>query len=102
MVYENLYEDDDFDILFEEDDGEYWDEGVKENLDHILSRHPGYSHIVRIRNFTRQTLSDIDDWLNENCEAKFERIGWSAGCSTSVGVVFTNSMDAVMFKLRWC
>lgn len=93
-------EDDDLDLLLDDDADEDWDDSVM--LPHILAKHPEFSHILRLRGFTAATLLEVDEWLAAHCKAAFQRIGWTAGCSSSVGVVFTDITDALYFKLRWC
>lgn len=100
MPHDGLHEDeDDLDYLLDEDDDD-WDESAM--LPEILAKHPEFSHLVRLRGFTLDTLREVDAWLPSSCKAAFRRIGWSSGCSTSVGVLFVDITDALMFKLRWC
>lgn len=82
--------------LFEEDDFEDADFAPS-----INSKFPGW-YLVRMYGFTWNTMSDIKDWCASNTKfGEWEAVGWSNGCSTSVGVVFESGKDAMMFKLRW-
>lgn len=101
-LYDDEEDDDDdyLDILLDDDADEDWDDSVM--LPNILKNHPEFEHILRIRAFSATTLRDIDEWLSDNCREAYKRIGWSAGCSSSVGVLFSDITDALLFKLRWC
>lgn len=82
--------------LFDEDDFEDSDFAPS-----INSKFPGW-FLVRMFGFTWQSMGEIKEWCTNNTKfGAWEAVGWSGGCSTSVGVVFENSKDAMMFKLRW-
>lgn len=57
--------------------------------------------LVKLVNFSATTLIEVEDWLRENCQRPYKRVGWSEACSTKVGVAFENATEAVLFKLRW-
>jgi len=82
--------------LFEEDDFEDADFAPS-----INSKFPGW-YLVRMFGFTWSNMGEIKTWCEE-CTSfgGWEAVGWSSGCSTSVGVVFESPKDAMMFKLRW-
>lgn len=82
--------------LFEDDDFEDSDFAPS-----INSKFPGW-FLVRMFGFTWQSMGEIKQWCTDNtCFGGWEAVGWSSGCSTSVGVVFESPKDAMMFKLRW-
>ncbi len=60
-----------------------------------------YPHILKVINYTPRSLQEQEEWLAENCREKWERIGWSSGCSYTVALGFKNHIDAVMYRLRW-
>jgi len=69
--------------------------------DSVNSKYPGW-YLVRITGFIASTFSEMKPWLDENVKfGQFAKVGWSSGCSSSVGVVFESGKDAMMFKLRW-
>lgn len=82
--------------MFEED--EFPDHDF---VDSVNSRYPGW-YLVRITGFIASTFNEMLPWLEENTKfGQFKRVGWSSGCSSSVGVIFENGKDAMIFKLRW-
>lgn len=62
---------------------------------------PDSWYVMKITRFDSQKLIQIMEWLKDNCVAKYERVGWSSGCSTTVGIAFENQHDAIMYTLRW-
>ncbi len=60
-------------------------------------------YLIKVINFGRpgRSLKEIEEWLAENCDYGFRRVGWSSSCTTKVGVAFENSNEAFFFKLRW-
>ena len=97
-----------------EDDTDELDDGDDESelmTDDSWEDHPGFIalkakmpagwHIVKIINYTYALLQEIDQWLKNECRAKYKRVGFSSGCSTKVAVEFEDLVDATMFKLRW-
>jgi hypothetical protein len=82
--------------MFEEDE---WEDGDFQHSIH--AKFPNW-YLVKMTGFTAVTYAEVAPWLEENVKfGKYERVGWSDGCSTSVGVVFEHGRDAMMFKLRW-
>lgn len=67
----------------------------------VNAKYPGW-YLVRMTGFIASTFTEMLPWLEENVKfGQFKKVGWSDGCSSSVGVVFENGKDAMMFKLRW-
>lgn len=82
--------------MFEEDE---WENGDFQHSIH--AKFPNW-YLVKMTRFTAAIYAEVAPWLEENVKfGKYERVGWSDGCSTSVGVVFEHGRDAMMFKLRW-
>lgn len=82
--------------MFEEDE---WEDGDFQQSIH--TKFPGW-YLIKMTGFTAVTYAEVAPWLVDNVKfGKYERVGWSDGCSTSVGVVFEHGRDAMMFKLRW-
>ena len=82
--------------LYEEDDFEDSDFSPSINV-----KFPGW-YLVRMFGFTWQTMGEVKEWCTTNTRfGGWEAVGWASGCSSSVGVVFENPKDAMMFKLRW-
>lgn len=89
-------EDDEDDYIFDDDD---WDDA--DFPQRYLDKYPGY-HMLKIQNFNRGKLADIDRWCQLHLiNGHYERVGWTSGCSTSVGIVIEDATDAMMFKLAW-
>ncbi len=57
--------------------------------------------MVKVIDFTARSFSEIETWLKENCRAQFKKVGFKSGCSYNVAVQFEDTVDAIMFKLRW-
>ena len=57
--------------------------------------------IVKVVNFGFRSLDQMKTWLKDNCKSKYKQVGFHSGCSYNVGVQFEDSVDAIMFKLRW-
>ena len=103
---EDIEDDDDLD-----DDDYIDDEETELMTDDSWEDHPGFIelkakmprgwHIVKIINYTYAMIQEIDQWLKDECRAKYKRVGFSSGCSTKVAVQFEDLVDATMFKLRW-
>jgi hypothetical protein len=81
--------------LWDEDD---WEDGDFESS--INAKYPGW-FLVKMPGFTQKTFDQVDPWLVENTGHLYSKVGWDSGCSTSVGVVFQSTRDAMLFKLRW-
>jgi len=82
--------------LFEEDDFEDGDFAPS-----INAKFPGW-YLVRMQGFGWQTMGEVKEWCANNVRfGGWEAVGWTSGCSTSVGVVLESGKDAMMFKLRW-
>jgi hypothetical protein len=88
--------DEDYDDFVGEDE---WEDGP--TIDRIKANYPDSWVVVKVINFTNNTLSDVKDWCLNNCMANYAHIGWDSGCSYTVGVIFESHTDAVMFKLTW-
>jgi hypothetical protein len=86
----------DYDDFVGEDE---WEDGLA--IDTIKAKHPDHWVVVKVINFTAQTLADVKEWCINNCSHPYEHVGWDSGCSYTVGVIFSNHTDAVMFKLVW-
>lgn len=94
MTHDND-DDDDWDV-WEDDD---WEDN--EFLAKVSERLPGW-HLMKMQNFNRSTFMQVEKWLKSNVKfGAYETLGWSAGCSYSVGVAFENGKDAMLCKLRW-
>jgi hypothetical protein len=89
-------DDDDDDYIFEED---LWEDLAFPAR--IADEYPNW-HQLRIRNFTSNKLNEIKEWCAENIKrGKWNTVGWTSGCSSSVGVVIENGRDAMLYRLRW-
>jgi hypothetical protein len=84
------------DAMFEEDefpDGDF--------VQSIHAKYPDW-YLVRVTGFIAATFMQMKPWLDSNVKfGQYKKVGWDSGCSSSVGVVFENPKDAMMFKLRW-
>jgi hypothetical protein len=58
-------------------------------------------HILKVIRYTGRSFVELDEWLKENCRGTYKRIGWASGCSTTVAVVFWDTTDAVLYRMRW-
>ncbi len=92
----NLEED--LDELLDDDDDDW--EDSKAYAD-ILRELPEGWQLVKVFSYNYQTLLDIREWCEENCQGPYKEVNWSAGCSYSTGIQFELDMDTVLFKLRW-
>ena len=82
--------------LFEDDEFEDGDFAPT-----INSKFPGW-YLVRMYGFNWMSMVEVKEWCQDNTKfGSWEAVGWSTGCSSSVGVVFESPKDAMMFKLRW-
>jgi hypothetical protein len=89
-------EDLDYDEFVGEDE---WEDYVAVN--DILKKYPPDWYLVKAVNFTYGTMADMKQWCIDNCNSKYEHVGWDSGCSYTVGVIFESHMDAILFKLTW-
>ena len=97
----------------EDDDDDDWIDDYDDELlgEDQWEDHPGYMkikaampagwYIVKCVDFNWRDLTEMRKWLSSNCRAAFKEVGFSTGCSSKVAVQFADSVDAVMFKLRW-
>lgn len=82
--------------IYDEDDFEDGDFAPS-----INSKFPGW-YLVRMYGFNWMSMVEVKEWCQDNTKfGSWEAVGWSTGCSSSVGVVFESPKDAMMFKLRW-
>jgi hypothetical protein len=82
--------------LFEEDE---WEDG--DFVESIHKKFPNW-YLVKMLGFSWSTFIPVEEWCKENVKhGEWKKVGWETGCSYSVGVVFSHSRDAMMFKLRW-
>ncbi len=99
------------DDLDDEDD-DYWDNdegdllGIDEWEDNpaaqkLYREMPKGWHMVKVVNFTFRSMKEMEDWLKQECTAKYKQVGFRSGCSYNVAVQFQSVVDATMFKLRW-
>lgn len=58
-------------------------------------------YLLKVVNFDHTKLLAMEQWLKDNCQHEYRRVGWSSGCSTKVGVAFSNMNDAFFYKMRW-
>jgi hypothetical protein len=81
-------------------DEEDWEDG--DFVKFVADKFPSW-HLVRLNNFTARTFPVVEAWLKEGNVrfGQYEPIGWTSGCAYSVGVVFEDRRDAMIFKLRW-
>jgi hypothetical protein len=102
MMYDDFDDDDDFlddaDDFFEED--EFEDQAGMEWIKKD-QKIPDEWIIVKVIDFNANLLTQIDEWLMENCHNTYKRIGWRSNCSTKVGVAFADPTDSILFKMRW-
>ena len=88
--------DTDLSEIYEED--EFEDEDFAPSIN---SKFPGW-YLVRMYGFNWMTMGEVKEWCSGNTKfGSWEAVGWTTGCSSSVGVVFESPKDAMMFKLRW-
>lgn len=87
---------DDYEDFVGEDE---WEDGPA--IERIKTRYPDGWMVVKVTNFTQNTLADVKEWCKINCTEPYDHIGWDSGCSYTVGVIFEGYADAVMFKLTW-
>ena len=88
---------DDYDELVGTDE---WED--QEAYSEIMERMPNGWYMIKVSNFNSKKLQEIDEWCSENCRAEYKRIGWSSGCAYTVAVQFSESCDAVYFRLWSC
>src|SRR5476651_1915609 len=85
-----------YDDLIGEDE---WEDYVAVN--DILKKYPSDWYLVKAVDFTYGTMDEMKQWCLDNCNDKYEHVGWDSGCSYTVGVIFESHMDAILFKLTW-
>lgn len=68
----------------------------------IMAALPGWKliRIIRAASYG-QTLIEMEEFCRENCRDEWKRVGWSSGCSSTVGMAFKDTVDAVLFRLRF-
>lgn len=68
----------------------------------IHTKFPGWT-FMHISSISGVRMSEIRAWLSDPIQdlGPYELIGWSSGCSTNHGIVFSNKADAMLFKLSW-
>ena len=89
----------DFEESYDHWENDSWED--PEFIAGVSEKYPGW-YVVKLVGFTTKSFTDIDKWLASNVKfGGYERVGWSSGCSYSVGVVFESGKDSMMFKLRW-
>lgn len=79
-------------------DEEEWEDAAAVKA--IKEKLPGWK-IMKIGYFHNPRIKEIEEWCSSTCQDEWKRIGWSSGCSTTVGVAFKNIQDAIYYKLRW-
>jgi hypothetical protein len=84
------------DEFMEEDEWEDYN-----TVESIKAKYPDSWSLVKIINFTENTLLDVKDWCRDNCTGSYEQVGWGSDCSYTVGVIFEGLTDAVTFRLIW-
>ena len=84
------------DDFMEEDE---WEDAT--TVDEIKAKYPENWSLVKIVNFTENTLLDVKKWCEENCTDQYSQVGWGSDCSYTVGVIFEGLTDAVTFRLIW-
>ena len=90
-------DDDDYDDLLGEED--QWEDSVA--YKEIKNNMPDGWYMFKIINYNQKKLQDIETWCNENCNGEFRKIGWRTGCAYMVAMQFSNSYDAVLYRLMW-
>lgn len=96
MLYDFDNDEDDYNEMYLEDD---WEDAEFEKS--VNDQYPGWK-LVKMPSFTHSTFIKVEPWLAENVKyGEWKKVGWSSGCSYSVGVIFESGRDAMMFKLRW-
>lgn len=101
-------EDEDYDPLDDYDseygyegtlvDDDVWEDRLKYNG--IRAKYPD-QHIMKVIGYTGHNFVELDEWLKDNCRQPYKRIGWASGCSTTVAVVFWDTTDAILYRMRW-
>lgn len=56
---------------------------------------------VRLTYYGSDDLIKIKNWLDENIERRYKKIGWNEACPYEVGVTFEDPVDAMLYKLTW-
>jgi hypothetical protein len=92
----SITEDDYDDELLGEDE---WEDYVA--LNDILKKYPPDWYLVKAVNFTYGTMNEMKQWCIDNCQGKYDNVGWDSGCSYTVGVIFESHTEAILFKLTW-
>jgi hypothetical protein len=91
-------------IIEDDDDLEMWEDDDWEDQEFeasVTRDYPGW-YLVKLPGFSHATFIKLEPWLAENVKyGDWKKVGWSSGCSYSVGVIFEAPKDAMMFKLRW-
>lgn len=100
----------DIDVEDDDDDDDYFDDGDLLGEDQ-WEDNPGYLALkaamptgwsmVKVVNFTHRSMKEIEEWLIKECRASYEKVGFRSSCSYNVAVQFEDSVDAMMFKMRW-
>lgn len=95
----------------DEDEEEYFEDygdllGEEQWEDHPAARKlydamPKGWLMVKVVDWNIRSMSEMEQWLKDNCRANFSKVGFRSGCSYNVAVQFEDVVDATMFKLRW-
>jgi hypothetical protein len=80
---------------------EKWeDQAQMASLKATLKIDPSW-YLMKVIRFDVKKLQEIEVWLADTCMGQHKRVGWSSGCSTTVGIAFEYQHDAIMYTLRW-
>lgn len=88
---------DSYDLILGEED--QWEDSVayKELKDNMKD---GW-YMFKVTNYDRKKLENIEQWCRDNCNHEFRKVGWRSGCAYMVAMQFSDSHDAVLYRLMW-
>lgn len=68
----------------------------------MREKNPQFRHFIKVIGYDPKILREQEEWLAENCIGEFKRLGWYyPRCHYTVAIGFTETSDAVMYRLRW-
>lgn len=66
----------------------------------VKERHPGL-YLLKVVNYTAPILAELEEWCDEFCQGRWEKIKWHGACSYTIIIGFELPVDAIYYKLRW-
>lgn len=58
-------------------------------------------YIIKIVDFSAGSFTQMIEWCEQNCSHQYQKVGWSTGCSRTVGMAIEDEFEALMFKMRF-